>query len=223
MDFTKLLSLLENRQLFFTRADQFEDPYEGTWSKASVTLLRNPKLNGGLPINAADQIIACMDKMRKKIFISCWYTSEHESAAMWKLYLQSCEGVAIRTDHTTLFETLNKTSIMTRTTLVKYIDYESTLIPFGNLFFPFIYKRMSFSHEKELRVIIWSEEDVNLSQIDSNATYFNINVIPEELIKAVHVSPMAPKWFGKLVEQILQRYGITCPIERSSLYDRPSY
>jgi hypothetical protein len=223
MDFTKLLSLLENRQLFFTRADQFEDPYEGSYSRAGVELLRDPNMNDGFPINAVDKVIAGMDKMRKKIFISCWYVSEHESAAMWKLHLQSCEGVAIRSDHNSLTEVLNKSSIMARTTLVKYIDYDRTPIPFRNGFFPFVYKRMSFSHENELRIIIWSQENVNQSQIDSDATSVNINIIPEELIKAVNVSPMAPKWFGRLVEQVLRRYGITCPIELSGLYDRPSY
>ena len=33
----------------------------------------------------------------RQVFISCWHRSEYESAAMWKLYLKSDEGVAIST------------------------------------------------------------------------------------------------------------------------------
>lgn len=33
MDFTKFMSLLDTKKLFFTRADKFEDPFEGSWPK----------------------------------------------------------------------------------------------------------------------------------------------------------------------------------------------
>lgn len=223
MDFTKLLSLLENEQLLFPRADQFEDPYEGSWSKAGVALIRDPNLNAGLPQHAVDLILSHMDVMRRETFISCWFANEHESAAMWKLYLQSPEGIAIRSDHDALSVALDASPLRTRTSMVNYIDYDQTPIPFGNLFFPFVHKRLSFAHESELRAIIWSNEDINKSQITADATSVSIGVVPQQLIKAVHVSPTAPKWFGQLVEQILKRFGLVCPVVRSSLYERPSY
>ena len=102
VDFTKFVSLLETQKLFFARADQFEDPYEGSWSSAGVRLLRDPAQNGGLPSHAVEQLVAYSGVQQKEMFISCWYANESESAAMWKLYLQSNEGVAIRTDYATL-------------------------------------------------------------------------------------------------------------------------
>ena len=102
MDFTKLLSLIENRRLFFPRADQFDDPYEGTWSRAGVELLRDGMRRNDLPPQAVDQFLKMTETLRQEMFISCWFASEYESAAMWKLYLQSPEGIAIRTDHDTL-------------------------------------------------------------------------------------------------------------------------
>ena len=39
MDFTKFVSLLETRSLFFVRADSFTDPFEGTWPRASYAQL----------------------------------------------------------------------------------------------------------------------------------------------------------------------------------------
>jgi hypothetical protein len=102
LDFTKYVSLLETKQLYFPRADQFEDPYEGAWSSEGVRWLRDPQRNGGLPLRAVEKLISDTDQQRKKMFISCWHANEQESAAMWKLYLQSNEGMAIRSDSNTV-------------------------------------------------------------------------------------------------------------------------
>jgi hypothetical protein len=223
MDLTKLLSLLESRTLYFPRADQFNDPYEGAWSRAGVEMLRASSKNDQLPPTLVDQLLASSERVRQTMYISCWFASEHESAAMWKLYLQSPEGIAIRTDHDALAAALERSPLRARTTLVRYIDYDKVPIPFVNLFFPFVHKRMSFAHETELRAIIWSDEDVNITQIPAGSTAVTVDVVLEELIKAVHVSPAAPQWFGELTEQLLRRYGLAVPVVRSSLYDRPSY
>jgi len=223
MDLTKLLSLLESGSLIFPRADQFDDPYEGAWSRAGVELLRNPATSGGLPAHAVDKLLDHTEVLRRQMYISCWCSSEHESAAMWKLYLQSTEGVAIKTDHDTLLAALDLSPLRVRTTMVKYVDYDNVPIPFDNLFSPFVHKRLSFAHEAELRAIIWSLEDVNKALVPDGATMLQVAVVPEQFIKSVHVSPVAPQWFGQLVEQLLRRYALTVPVVRSSLYDRPAY
>ncbi|WP_317929923.1 hypothetical protein [Halioxenophilus sp. WMMB6] len=223
MDLTKFLSLLENKKLFFPRSDQFEDAYEGAWSKAGVNLLRDPQKNGGLPTQAVEQLISHSDTVKKEMYISCWFAAEHESAAMWKLYLQSNEGIAIRTNYELLCEPLEKSSFRIRTTMVNYIDYDHQVIPFTNLLFPFVCKRLSFSHENEMRALVWSFEDVNKAQIDANAKYVEIDIDPQKLIQSVHVSPSAPSWFGDLVRQLLVRYGLSVNVENSNLYSRPVY
>ena len=223
MDLTKLLSLLENRRLYFPRADCFEDPFEGALSRASVDFIRDPSTNGGLPEHAIEQFIMHAEEQKKKMYISCWNSSDHESAAMWKLYLQSNEGVAIRTDHDSLCDALEKSDLRIRTTMVHYVDYDKQVIPMGNLLFPYVCKRLSFSHENELRAIIWSLEDVNKDKISDIASSVEIENEPEKLIKSVHVSPTAPNWFGNLVAQLIVRYSLDVPVERSSLYDRPAY
>jgi len=176
-----------------------------------------------LPPQAVDQFLKMTETLRQEMFISCWFASEYESAAMWKLYLQSPEGIAIRTDHDTLAGALDRSPLTARTTLVRYVDYDKIPIPSGNAFFPFVHKRLSFAHEAELRAIVWSCEDVNKAHIPEGATEVTVDVAPEELMKSVHVSPTAPRWFGELVEQVLRRYGISIPVIRSVLYDRPSY
>jgi hypothetical protein len=166
LDFTKFVSLLETRQLYFPRADQFEDPYEGTWSAESIRWLRDPQRNkrnngyfptdnSGRPLLNVERLIDCLELIRTEMFISCWYASEYESAAMWKLYLQSNEGVAIRSDSNTLAAIFEPSSLNIGISMVQYIDYDTTRIPFRNAFFPFVHKRLSFAHENELRAVIW--------------------------------------------------------------------
>ncbi len=99
MDLTKLLDLLESKSLFFARADTFEDPFEGHWPTHQAERFKSFKAQGLLKIPAA---------MREETFISCWCSSIDESAAFWKLYLKSSEGVAVRTDLLTLKALLNK-------------------------------------------------------------------------------------------------------------------
>lgn len=223
LDFTKFVSLLETRQLYFPRADQLEDPYEGVWSNEGVRLLRDPERNGRLPQHAIEQLIGYADQQRKEMFISCWSASEHESAAMWKLYLQSNEGVALRSDSNALAAILERSSLNAGISLVQYIDYDSAVIPFRNSFFPFVHKRLSFAHENELRAIIWEVDHINRPKIQDDALSVSVDVTVEELVKSIYVSPTAPRWFGQLVEQVTQRYDLKVPVVRSSLYDRPSF
>lgn len=49
MDFARFIDLLERRVLWFPRADQFDDPLEGTWTDAEIghstlLMLAKPKL-----------------------------------------------------------------------------------------------------------------------------------------------------------------------------------
>jgi hypothetical protein len=224
MDLTKFLSILETRTLHFARADQFDDPYEGRLSQATVEKLRDwagvralgPDGTWGL-----DSLLADVEKSRGDFFINCWCAEEHESAAMWRLYLQSREGVAIRTDHDSLVTALAESPWRIGTSLVQYVDYETTPIPNWSSFSPFVHKGLSFSHEHELRVMIWAPD--NRERITTESPFVRVEVEPNQLIKAVHVSPTAQGWFGDLVEALGRRYDLNCQVVRSKLYNRPIY
>ena len=222
-DLSKLLSLLEHESLHFTRADQFEDPYEGRISDAMVRLLREHEGQESFPVGMANRVLDGIELFRSQIFVNCWCALQHESAAMWKLYLDGPHGVAIKSDHDALVKVLEPTPLRIRTSLINYVDYQTTPISTRNMFFPFLCKRLSFAHESELRVVIWSLEDVNQSQIAREALQLEVRINIRELIQAIHVSPWAPEWYGELVERLIRRYGLSCPVVRSPLYSRPAY
>ncbi|ABB56793.1 hypothetical protein [Synechococcus elongatus] len=221
MDFTKFISLLETQKLFFARLDQFEDPYEGTWSNAGIQVLRNQVQIGAFSNNAAEQLINFQDIQRKIMFISCWHANEFESAAMWKLYLNSNEGVAIKTDYNTLAISLESAPLKAGISMVRYIDYDNEVIPFNNIFYPITHKRRSFAHEKELRAIMWTPEAIQ--DPDKILNSVTVDILPSQLIQSVYVSPTAPRWFGELVDNVARRYSLEVPVIHSDLYNRPVF
>jgi hypothetical protein len=209
MDLTKLLALLEDKALHFARADRFEDPYEGEWTGATAERFR--KLGNKKAVDIPR-------KLQQSHFISCWCASEHESAALWKLYLQSPEGVAVRSDLASLSAVLERAPQKITVAEVTYLDYDSKIqIPWTQSFLPlFTRKRRSFSHEQEVRAIIHPSRSN-----ERGALAIAVPISVPTLIKKIYVSPSAPLWFGSLVERVVRRYELEVPIESSQLYCRP--
>ena len=104
LDFTKLVSLIDTRRLYFTRSDKFDDPFEGSWPKPNVE--ERKYIPTALPAEGQNKYLEVMNKLgyinknwRRYMAVNCWHANEHESAAMWKLYLKSDEGIAIQSTY----------------------------------------------------------------------------------------------------------------------------
>jgi len=90
MDFTKFVSLLDRQQLFFSRTDKLGDPFEGSCPK------RNLEPRAELMGDTSERISEYSKWIREFTAVNCWHMNKYESAAMWKLYLKSDEGIAIK-------------------------------------------------------------------------------------------------------------------------------
>jgi len=112
--------------------------------------------------------------------------------------------------------------------VVHYIDYNTDRIRSGNVLVPFMHKRKSYEHEKEIRGVIsifpdltpdggW---DVNAETIESG---IEIEVDLERLIERIYVAPNAPAWFAELVRAVVSRYGCEFEVVQSSLDDDPVF
>jgi hypothetical protein len=105
MSFTKYVSLLETGSLYFSRADQLGDPYEGSTSSANLQL--RPAFYGAEAASRMGAAIAPLARMiRAFTFVSCWYMSTYESAAMWSLYSDGGPSVAVQTTFRRLLESI---------------------------------------------------------------------------------------------------------------------
>lgn len=217
MDFTKFVSLLDRKALFFPRSDKLPDPFEGSYSKPIAEALKGK-----------DQLRKLLSlpykKLKKFIFINSWHMNEYESAAMWKLYLKSDEGVAIQSTFKRLVKSVDSHAehdiFIGR---VKYIDYETQWFPQNNIFYAFLHKRRSFVHENELRAIVLRFRKKLPTPEEGLDVGLYIDVDLEALIENVFVSPTSPRWFSDLVVSVVKRYELNKNVIQSSLAKGPVY
>ncbi|WP_342045897.1 hypothetical protein [Bacillus sp. OTU530] len=233
MDFTKLVDILERESIFFTRSDKFEDPFEGVLTKRTLEE-RNEQLNFAwkhvdkdLREKLINHVSFADAKMKECTVINCWHMNKYESDAMWKLYLKSNEGIAIQSTFQKLCNSFSSEEREVYIGMVAYIDYVSDTIPIKNSFHPFLHKRRSFEHERELRAVI-AEFPTKGDAIDYSAHPFEFgDYVPVDLstlIESVYVAPTAPKWIVELVERVLKKYGLEDkPVIQSSLLDKPTF
>jgi hypothetical protein len=218
LDLPRFLSLLHTRALFFARADRLGDPFEG--SIAAGTLSARERWIDSLPEpqrNAERRIRSTgVQHLRKTFALSCWHANPHESEAMWSLYASKNAGIAIRSTAQRLFDACEAASEHVYVGRVKYIDYQRDTIPDNNAFWPYLHKRESFEHEKEVRALIWKPD----AEIDDGVI---VPVSVESLVESVSVSPLAPRWFLDAVIYVVQQCGFSLSVSKSSLSLEPVF
>lgn len=233
MDFPKLLHLVASRKLYFRRADLLPDRWEG----AVGTMARKPQWDAfyrnffarivrepppGFPALSEEEATRQAEELfrgyadRKTrdchTFVNCWHENERESEAMWRLYSAYLQNaVAIRTTVGRLTEALGDDPDVD-IGRVKYTDYDKHFVG-KHVFF---HKRLSFSHEREIRAIVSS---LNLK--DSTGWLRPVNI--DVLIESIHLSPEAPEWFVFVIEDALAKHDVRALVQRSSLLAQPFY
>lgn len=221
LDFTKFVSLLQNDGIFFPSVASLHDPFEGSFARGNQIL--RPLVYKHMPNEFGISASEIIQRLRHCVAASCWHINEHESAGMWKLYAKTNEAVCIQSTFRKLRDCLGED---VRVGTVRYVDYETEWIPESNPLAPFLYKRKSFEHEREVRAVIPLED---LKQIlrgkvaeKSSGVWRKVDL--NGLIEHVHVAPDAPDWFAALVEKVTKKYGYQqSTVVKSSLASSPLY
>lgn len=204
MSFAKLAWLIARESLYFSRLDQHDDEWEGL-------IARKP------------ENIEHRKYIRFTKYINCWHINDNESDAMWKLYGPAGETVAIKTTVGTLIKSL-KSGIPV---YIGKINYDEPNIPEGNLYWPVIFKRKPFEHEKELRLCTssaFNDNPPDLTQLNRELASLGIgNRSDMELLKGI-VHKRNPKGIPVHVD-VNQLIGevIICPNSRHFLNESVEY
>jgi hypothetical protein len=224
MNLPKFISILDTKSLYFVKSEKLRkyDPYEGATTERSEIYRRD------LLESIANDTPTVYVDMEATIpyysYVSCWHVNNYESAALWSLYGQSESGIAIQTTYSKLKASFKddwaKRMIIKK---VRYIDYETGKIPFGNIFNRLMHKRKDFEHEKELRAIMFHPDgDVitNMPNLNlENGIYVPVEV--NKLIETIYIAPVSPKWFPDLVRSICHKYNFDLNVISSHLMDEP--
>lgn len=241
----QLLSIIETEALWFTRSDQFDDPYEGRLPRENQKeLLDSDEIKfpeyaeveqhmGGRNRTARWESVnerSEIEAYRRISFINSWHQQDSELDTLWRANLGPELGVVIKSSVEKLKESFKRTEYRVFIGEVKYIDFENDKISGENKLYPFIYKRNGFSQENELRAVLttlphedhpgwkgrvpgervlldWEEQPPGM--------YVGIDI--ETLIKEIRISPTTPAWVKRTISNILSKFEIDIPVNKSSL------
>lgn len=202
MSLSKLVDLFSRSALWLSRLDLLGDPFEGSLAEPNRLLRTTEPQANSMSLSSASSS-----------FVSCWHAADVESAAMWPIYAPGGEGVAIRTTFRSLIEAVEGDRTF-RAGRVRYVDYRTEFIPEGNVFDRIMHKRLSFEHEREIRLVstLWEPDP---------PPGLHLAIDLETMIDRVHVSPGSPGWYHEAVAAVIDRFGIGCEVRRSDLDSDP--
>ena len=189
-----------------SRSDKFEDQYEGTFSEPTYEEIKKLAIDN-------PEFLNFYKTHREKVVVSSWHINEYESFAMWQIFTQNSEGLAIQSTVGRLQKALlPEQNFKQYIGEVNYIDYKKEYIPFDDLFFPFLFKRKSFQYEGEVRII----SDISETNIKINDG-LKIDIDINELIEKIYIHPKSENWYKNLVIQLVKQLGFDFEIEKSDL------
>lgn len=222
--FTEFLAMLTEGALFFCRLDQLQDQWEGVYPKGMLDWwANNLDEDASLPGQPSDLRSLLVERVIPSHFVNSWYISEFESDAMWRLYSQKSEGIAVRSTIGKLKQAFQQGPEEIHIGKVKYIDYNQWTPPATHgehrewfPIEPFFWKRLGFQHENELRALLKQE------CTEENRNGINLKVDLKGLLDSVYLFPDSKDWFYKLTRVMMDKFGFEdLELQRSSLGERP--
>lgn len=195
LSFPRFAYLLQTSHLHFSRVDLFDDHFEGAWPKSDAQHWEK--------VGQVFSVLFFTEKMRSNVAVSCWIEAPYELAAMWRLYAPGGDGVAVTTTFKKVFYVVKNGEIpglVNDAGRVKYLDhYTDGLIgqlpagaPYPNAYAPFTMKHRSYEHEKEVRALITSLQEIAKGGMD-------LPVSLSDFIDEIVISPFSDDWFGRVV------------------------
>jgi hypothetical protein len=238
MDLAKFISLLQESALYFCRADHFfDDRFEGAtgfkamkvfWEQQERAFIINAMkstcegtgktVNQEKILQAAEQYVSAQREIREirerqRTFLTCWHRNQEESDAMWQIYSRRNQYMlAIKTSVERLDKALGDHSD-NEIGEVNYIDYRTFSPALGQQFW---YKRRSFQHEQEIRVIIETCDPLDAAGLLERV---KLDVLIEKIV----LGPDTPDWFEALVKSITLKYDQNLEIIHSDMNAEPFF
>ena len=230
MNLTKFLWILQHGGLYFSRSDHLGDPFEGHYTLANAkeedesvaTQMTDPvfaKIGEEQHRKNFKSILSASQHMKADLFVNCWHMNEHESLAMWKLYAAQHDSVCIQSRSSRLVQLLPEDAFVGA---VKYIDYNSQRIDWGNALEYIVHKRLSFVHERELRAVLWkSSMSKRFKAVGEVGLIVPINT--NYLIENIYVNPNADSLLVDVLEGLRASYNLTASVSKSDVNAGPTY
>lgn len=238
MDFTKFLSMLQYRALFFCSCSimQKMDPFEGEYPKKNLKALRDKKDFVQLSPKYTQKPGLYRKKFLENVGINCWHANDTENAAMWKVYLSSKDGIAIKSKIKNLKDSFysNDEDVIFIGDIqyndyefndiqMNYAEYLDTVVELANEgnnlsdsdilnklakhYYPLILsKRKEFEYGKEIRLISPINQKTKIKRLKNAGKFVNVDL--DILIDEIVISPSSDLWYVDLVKDVVKSYNL---------------
>jgi hypothetical protein len=231
LDLSHFLWLLVNRSLYFANVLEFSDKWEGHLSASTIEWIKRwvqETLSGHFPPPELSEnqqgVIAVlaesMKAIQRKYGVCCWHKNQVESVAMWKLYTEGKDGVALQTTIGRLKECLSEEARPIYVASVRY-GYEAIegASDEPDLLLPIATKRRSFEHESEVRLILEVVSDLEpATSLSGTVVGIDLNTLIEKIV----VSPDYPDWAIPSLQASVNAAGLAVQVEKSDLLRSPN-
>lgn len=215
-DLPRYLDLLIRKQLFFTRIDQFEDPFEGKYNQLVKKQVSEEELR---------RFAEKHSHTRVAVTVNTWHRNSDENYAMWNIYAKDY-GVAVQTTYKKLKDSFHKTDKPVYVGKVIYYNEEKDQMPKEDPLAPFIRKRRMYQYENEIRCcyilsqeaesgFMWEEQDTY------NGVFLDVDL--DILIERIYISPYAQQWFRDLIARTNEVFKIDKEIRHSSVFQSENF
>lgn len=199
--------MIESKSLWFSRVDQLDDPLEGTHTDAELRGIRKY-----VEKSRARRLIRLMRVSRRELYVSCWRAGTTESLAMWDLYGKGTGIVAVKSTVGRLKEAVATHNQPVFISKLRYFDWNDAP-GLDNVLVACSRKDLGYQHESEVRAIIMGfSRDRSAKQPIGIRVPVNI----ERFFTEVMVGPREKKWVVRLVERVMNRYGLRHPVVASN-------
>ena len=250
MDFTKFLSMLQYQALFFCTCAKMQemDPFEGRYPRKNLEKLELETNFRRLPTKYVVKANDYRDSFLQNVSINCWHANNTENAEMWRVYLSSQEGIAIKSSIRRLKDAFNDNQEdVIYIGDIKYNNYEFDKININineylqdiedlvdrkvnnnseifnilsEYYFPLIMsKRKEFAYGQEIRLVSPIRQSTKRKRVKDYGKLVEADL--NILIDSIVVSPNATDWFLNLVKDTMKSYNLEQKrVYKSKIYEK---
>ncbi len=216
MPFLRCLELLHTKQIVLVRPCKWDDPFENALLKAAIIIGQSASGTYGF---------------KHSVYGQCW-TSELETDAMWRIYSHDKQGIKAKTTPRKLLNALREATdqspelycfigrveYLCENDLLRALQRVNWANPNGSgIAKSLLYKRTEFAHEKEIRLIYSSPQNLTESDPDIH----QVKIEPLELIEELVLDPRMDGPIANSCKAAITAMGFQGNIAQSALYRAP--
>lgn len=225
--------LIKSRSLYFTKTSEFDDPLEGTWGRDIYLLTKEQLKNEALNSSTLNETSAASfaeelynlvrSGLRNRGLMAACCFSEHanEQYLLWHTYGELDDGICIKTDYSRLADAFFSSNEKILPTKIEYVDLSKINLPMNNLYWPFKFKDLAYSSEREVRFLtdlgyLNSFSSQSIARTEEKGVRIELAI--ENLFSEVILAPKSTECRELQIRNLLADANVSTKVTRSEIF-----